>query len=302
MSCFHPRYAFIAGTTENGKKLLHFCTPKTGDFGDVSALKHKYRDSLVAIPCGKCVGCKLDYSKSWAVRCVLESLYHKESSFLTLTYDEAHCPKTLDKKPLSDFLKRLRSAHPDISIRFFGCGERGSLNNRPHYHVIIFGYSFPDKEVIQHQGHQVLYKSKELSKLWSFGLSSIGEVSLQSCAYVARYTSKKVNGKKDEFILMSRMPGIGAQYFADKKDLIYLSDKLYGSFGSSHKARVPRYFDKLAEKEGIDLSDVKDNRIRRANLYNELGKYLHSFSDDIPLNQLMDRIALEKFNLLKRYV
>lgn len=300
MSCYHPQYAYIAGQNDEGKNIIKFCNEVT-EHGhcDVNHLKRKYGKDLLAIPCGRCVGCKLDYSRSWAVRCVLESLDFPDNSFLTLTYEKA--PPFLIKKDLSDFIKRLRNAHPDIKIRFFGCGEYGSKNDRPHFHVLIFGYGFPDKKLIKSYEGSNLYQSQELSKLWKFGLSSIGEVCLKSCAYVARYTSKKVGSSRgDEFVLMSRRPGIGAKFFYDKKDLIYLTDTLYGNFGSSHKARVPRYYDKLAEKEGIDLTKIKDERIRRANNFMNLGKYLHGFGDDIPLNNLLDGIANMKFNLLKR--
>lgn len=71
---------------------------------------------------------------------------------------------------------------------------------RPHYHAIIFGYDFKDKEqyATNKQGDK-LYTSKELQKYWSIdgdpvGFVAIGEVTFESTAYVARYITKKING------------------------------------------------------------------------------------------------------------
>lgn len=36
---------------------------------------------FVEIPCGKCVGCRLKYSRDWADRCVLEAKQHEKISF-----------------------------------------------------------------------------------------------------------------------------------------------------------------------------------------------------------------------------
>ena len=42
------------------------------------------------IPCGQCIGCRIDYSKQWATRMLLENEYSSESHFITLTYDDTH--------------------------------------------------------------------------------------------------------------------------------------------------------------------------------------------------------------------
>ena len=61
------------------------CThPAYGRPGDVT--------EFIEIPCGKCSGCRLQRSREWANRCMLELEYHKSSYFVTLTYDEAHVP------------------------------------------------------------------------------------------------------------------------------------------------------------------------------------------------------------------
>ena len=34
-------------------------------------------NQLTPLPCGQCISCRLNYSRSWAVRMMLESEYHK---------------------------------------------------------------------------------------------------------------------------------------------------------------------------------------------------------------------------------
>lgn len=46
------------------------------------------------VPCGRCVGCRLDYSREWADRCYLESLTKSPNWFITLTYDDLNLPVT----------------------------------------------------------------------------------------------------------------------------------------------------------------------------------------------------------------
>lgn len=304
MSCHHPLYMIDCGVKENGKRNLIFATQVSANLGlSIEELKARYGDRLVPVPCGHCIGCHLDRSKEWACRCVLESLEYDSNCFITLTYDEVHCPKRLRKSHFQAFMKRLRSAHPDIEIRFFACGEYGSKNGRPHYHAILFNFDFSDRELLSVDGNSRLYVSKELSKLWKYGISSVGELTFESCAYVARYTSKKVgSGFGDEFILMSRRPGLGVKYFKTHKDLIYLSDKIYGPFGASHKASVPRYFDKLAEDASIDLVKVKENRIRIANNLADLQHFLYHKEHTEDLSRISDEIIARRLLSLRRYI
>lgn len=305
MSCSQPIYMIRRGLKENGKQDLVFATTVSSNLGlSTEELKRRYKDKLVPVPCGKCIGCRLDHSKEWAVRCVLESLNHLHNSFITLTYDEGHCPKRLKKVHLSNFIKRLRAAHPDITIRFFACGEYGTLNGRPHYHALIFGYDFPDKEFLTNDGLSALFSSSELEKLWPYGISSIGEVSLESCAYTARYSMKKTKASKgDEFLLMSRRPGIAFDWFLDHQEMIYLSDHVYGNFGRNrHVASVPRYFDKLAEQYGHDLTDVKNKRLERAVAFQQLAMKLHNTGHTEALNQLTEELLVSKIKYLRRYL
>lgn len=163
------------------------------------------------VPCGQCVGCRLERSRQWAVRCVHESKLHAENCFITLTYDSKKAPPLdveNDQKLPSDislyyrdfqlFMKRLRKRFPEKKIRFYMCGEYGENFGRPHFHACIFGHNFDDLVHWQTRNKVPLYRSKTLEELWPYGYSSVGTVTFESAAYVARYIMKKVTGEAAE--------------------------------------------------------------------------------------------------------
>ena len=80
----------------------------------------------VKIPCGQCIGCRLQKSLDWAVRCVHEKSLHEESSFVTLTYDDEHLPAngSLVYRDFQLFMKRYRKI-TGSGVRFLMCGEYG---------------------------------------------------------------------------------------------------------------------------------------------------------------------------------
>lgn len=209
---------------------------------------------------------------------------HDENSFITLTYAPEHLPPfgTLVKKHFQDFMKRLRKSVSPKRIRFFHCGEYGDANARPHYHALIFGHDFQDKKPWKksHDGSQ-LFTSKILEDLWGFGHCSIGTVTFESAAYVARYVMKKVNGDEaeyyytvldrdsgelvpiqPEYITCSNRPGIGQAWF-DKYQADVFPDDFVVVEG--RKIKVPRYYDKLLRrKEADELQRLKKLRLKKS--------------------------------------
>ena len=228
---------------------------------------------LINLPCGRCIGCRLERSRQWALRCVLEAKSHEENCFITLTYNDEHLPKNLSLLPrdLTLFFKRLRKSLGDKKIRYFACGEYGEKNKRPHYHAIIFGHDFKDRQcMFNADTFSAVGVSVELADLWPFGFSSVGDMTFESAAYVARYCLKKYYGdpakvkehygdRVPEFVVMSRHPGIAANWF----DKYGLSDVApYDQCICRGKVcKPPRYFDKLLEK--IDEELLKHNKERR---------------------------------------
>uniref|UniRef100_UPI0040482461 rolling circle replication-associated protein n=1 Tax=Shewanella sp. TaxID=50422 RepID=UPI0040482461 len=160
---------------------------------------HGYADRPVTLPCGQCVGCRLEHSRQWAIRCVHEAQLHQDNCFITLTYNDDYLPEngTLVKRDFQLFMKRLRKKYPH-AVRYYQCGEYGSKTHRPHYHACLFGHDFKDKTLWQKGSDGTpLYISSSLQDLWSsdghsIGFSTIGTVTFQSAAYVARYIMKKI--------------------------------------------------------------------------------------------------------------
>lgn len=219
------------------------------------------------VPCGRCDGCLLERSRQWAVRCMCEHYYHDSSYFVTLTYNDeslvwGHQVPTLYKPHLQKFLKRLRKAL-NYRIRYFACGEYGSTTARPHYHLIIFGLTLDDLAFyrVSPSGHNI-YLSPFLQSVWGLGDVFIGDVSFESCAYIARYTLKKHYGADrsyydelgilPEFSTQSLKPGIGANFFHQ-----YFSDMFpRDSFNfEGIDLKPPRYFLKLLQATNPEMYD-----------------------------------------------
>lgn len=302
MSCYHPLKGFVLGVNANGKRdmkitsydvdHLEIYRGKTYQIVSKSIQAPHVRnmkliDDYVTIPCGQCIGCRIDYSRQWANRMMLELPYHATSCFITLTYNDEHVPLstyvdyngeeqlslTLHKRHFQLFMKRLRKSYPDVTIRFYACGEYGDTTHRPHYHAILYGVDFSEDRALlgfSRDGYPQ-FVSANLEKLWPFGYSMICDVSWQTCAYVARYVTKKHKGKtKDfyeyfniepEFSLMSRRPGIGRKYYDDNRDKIYERQEIFISTPKGGlKVKPPRYYDSLYD---IDCHDEME-RIKKA--------------------------------------
>ena len=236
----------------------------------------------IKLPCGRCIGCRLERSRQWALRLVHEKRFHERSSFITLTYAKEHLPRdgSLDVKHFQDFMKRLRKDLDPQKLRFFHAGEYGEKGGRPHYHAIIFGEDFLDAAPLTVETSDrgdVTWQSERLRRLWSFGRNQVGSVTFESCAYVARYITKKISGAaapahyeranpdtgeifsvKPEYATMSRRPGIGADHFFKYRLEIYPSDEVVCR---GHPSKPPKFYDKLLEKsDPVAYAELKDQR------------------------------------------
>lgn len=213
----------------------------------------------IVVSCGKCVECLQQHANEWAHRIVDECKQHEQNCFITLTYNDDYKPLngSLVKRDLQLFLKRLRKHLEPVKIRVFYCGEYGKKHLRPHYHVIVFGWKPDDLFFWQKDGKDILYRSPQLEKLWKFGFSSVGDVTINSARYCAKYMQKlqKIpDGLVKPFTGMSLKPGIG--YNAISAECL-TGDRIYHS-GKSVK--VPRYYLKVLEREGHDLTAFKERR------------------------------------------
>lgn len=215
MSCFHPLLAVPRGITENGKikyipvKSDQYTVDQYHNIKWLNEFKENGVDRPIWIPCGRCIGCRLDKSREWALRCMMELKKTPEglASFITLTYNEECVPinyypdpetgealrsLTLRLEDLQKFWKRLRRSLKNKKIRYFACGEYGSETWRPHYHAIVFGYKPDDLVKTQQNDTNAYFSSKSLQKLWPYGNVIVANVNFDTCAYVARYTAKNL--------------------------------------------------------------------------------------------------------------
>jgi len=148
----------------------------------------------VQAPCGQCEGCRRDRAAQQAVRCMHEAHFYDRSCFLTLTFDDENFPRSQSEweRSVVLFIKRLRKQCADVRVMTFGCLELGESTQRPHAHLLVFGWDFSRDEPMArgHSGDKV-FRSYELDKLWPHGHASVGNLSRKSAGYVARYTMKK---------------------------------------------------------------------------------------------------------------
>lgn len=182
-------------------------------------------------------------------------------------------------------MRRLRKSL-DKKISYFACGEYGYDENqptklgRPHFHALIFGHQFPDIEPVglSHNGSQ-RYKSQTLAQIWGMGNIDVGDVTLQSAGYVARYTTKKQSGGRGakhyvkicpitgeyhnvlpEMLLCSKKPAIGLNWYNK-----YKTDLQKGYIVvQGDKCPIPKYYKKL-----LDLEDNINWQLNKRNQSNK---------------------------------
>lgn len=311
MVCYHPLKAFPIGKTVKGKlenritgydvdhvELIHgkwLEAPSTL----VSPYAQKVVKDFIRIPCGRCIGCRLDYSRQWADRCMLEMKYHESSYFVTLTYDDEHMPindyvdtntgvcgkvASLRKRDFQLFMKSLRKNYKyDNRLRYFMAGEYGNQTRRPHYHAIIFGLKLDDLVFYKQRNGFTYYNSKFLDDCWDKkGFVVVAKACWETCAYTARYIMKKQKGEESsiykdynfepEFTLMSRKPGIGRKFFDEKGSAIFDTDFVSISTPEGGKNIYPsRYYKKLLE----DIDPEKFIKVREKGLATSDNIYYH---------------------------
>lgn len=208
-----------------------------------------------------------------------ECQMHRENSFITLTYSPKHLPEnqTLVLKHIQDFIKRLRR-RTGKNIRYYHCGEYGSKQGRPHYHLVLFGHDFSDKYEFMRRGTYPVHRSPLLESLWPFGFSEIGTVTWESISYVARYVTKKMDDatrsdvnsgeiRLPEYSTMSRRPAIGRAWFEKWWLDVYPSDFIVIN---GKKMSPPKYYDILLEKHAPDMwAHVRNIRIAKRDRENQ---------------------------------
>lgn len=260
MPCYSPfTVGYARAVNPTGKKSL--CFRQKDSDPELASFK---------VPCGRCIGCRLEYAKQWAVRCVHEATMHERNCFITLTYAPEHLlSDSLQHSDFQTFMRRLRKVYGK-SIGVFMCGEYGEQFGRPHFHACLFGVDFSETNDrygapinprtyyrVNAQGDKI-YQSSELDKIWQFGKTEIGSLTFESAGYCARYITKKLNKedpkyehKIQEYAKMSSRHAIGKKWI----EKYYLDVFNYGELiiRGGIKTTIPRYYKKWIEKHHPDL-------------------------------------------------
>lgn len=293
MPCYHPLKAYRSNAVVEDKRKIVFV--KEHNISEEDCAKYGYEP--LKIPCGQCLGCRLEYSRQWAMRCYFEAKQYDHNYFVTLTYDNDHLPvtdhvqfdkdtgevvssevvSTLVPRDLQLFLKRLRTTvdreYGHQGIRFFACGEYGPQNMRPHYHLILFNLPLYDLKLLKIENGNAYYRSALLERIWNKGYIVVTEFSFSTAGYVARYMLKKhkgfdadfyeKRGLYPEFTRCSRRPGIGREYYELNKDSMYQFDEVFIPQRGAPplKCKPPKYFDTLFGIENPeDMEYTKERR------------------------------------------
>lgn len=269
MPCYSPMQAWRTNKIN----------PDTGKRGLTFSRSNALLDMEISLPCGKCMGCRIKKSTEWALRCVHESAQHEQNCFLTLTYDDDHVPAngSLVKKHFQNFMKRFRKKIDPIKIRYYMCGEYGDQFGRPHYHALIFGYDFPDKQDFKKSAKSIIYTSELLQELWEYGFSTVGALTYQSAAYTAKYATKKVLGKEAAAYYGERIPeystmsqGIGSTYFDLHQAELFQHDNI---IHNGRKFPLPRYYtNKFNDDDKLELQKQRKVQFEKNKSDNTLAR------------------------------
>lgn len=263
----------------------------------------------VTIPCGQCIGCRIQRTKDWALRCVHEASLHTENCFITLTYNDENLPpdEGLVKRDFQLFMKRLRKRLGGRKIKYYMCGEYGSQLGRPHYHAIVFGWNPHDLEPFRTFQGVTTYESKMLADVWGLGFVTVGDVTWQSAAYVARYCMKKITGDPAElhYTKCDRFTGelipVHPEYAAMSKGIgkgwyeKYSSDCFPSDFliHDGKKLRVPKYYERMFQLDDPHAhEDVVMARLENAE------KHAHNNTDE--RLEVRHEVLKRKLDKLKR--
>lgn len=222
MPCYHPNFylpayavyasgfKFLERRLSNLRKTVDAkgLILKREEYEEILEVRPSLDSSFLQVPCGQCIGCRLQRSREWADRCVLESLEYPLNTCwcVTLTFsDDAFARRGKDGcllhpykvlavrnedsmvserftlsygvRELQLFFKRLRKTFSVFgydNIRYYYGAEFGSQGQRPHFHLVLFNIGFPDLKVSERcfSERGELFESELLNRCWSDNVGS----------------------------------------------------------------------------------------------------------------------------------
>lgn len=241
------------------------------------------------LPCGRCVGCRLDRARAWSVRILHEAKLYPTTWFCTFTYRDEDLPKSLSLEygDFQSMMRRLRDrvrgevAGPKggYPLRFFVAGEYGTLRCRPHFHAMLFNLRTRDEVRLENDS----FRSKILEDVWQKGSVDLKLLTARRASYVSGYALKKIRSRgmfyedvvdsstgevlrrRKEFIEMSRRPGLGAWFYERFKGDLFPLDY---AIVEGKRNKVPRYYWERFRREadGVKVEVLENARYERAEL------------------------------------
>lgn len=249
----------------------------------------------MVVPCGKCVFCGASKRSDWALRLFYEGKQHLVKKFVTLTYADCHLhwkhgQSQLYKRDIQLWLKRIRAANG--KVRYFAVGEYGSKTYRPHYHVLLFGDVSDEliRDSWRKEGQKGTFERGDI-----LGHVHIGNVTHASIMYCLGYI---VNGKgwkmrhrrEAPFALMSRRPGLGANYLTEAMVDWHRSGRKNYALLDGAKRHLPRYYkQKIFSKIDLVRIAVRDQK----QVFKNSVKWLRS----APMRRLPDPLGYRKIQI-----
>lgn len=237
---------------------------------------------VVEVPCRHCVGCtikKVQELRVYAQAQQTEMAFKGySSSFVRLSYNDAFLPvvyhgklcrlgelvengkvptdfeNTLLKTDFQKFMKRLRQEiarkYDNRKIKYIYCGEYGDSETgtkRPHYHIVLFGLSYVEAELL-------------ISETWKFGFCTFLPLKPGAVRYISLYIYQDVFGKEREQKYTSKGKEPPFIYHSTNLGKEYL--KQYHSDGTikigGMETAFPTYYRKKYNIQPKKLVDAKD--------------------------------------------
>lgn len=282
------------------------------------------------LPCRQCPVCAQSIKKDWTIRIIHEAQYHEVNCALTLTFS----PEVLEqRKPMkwsvyksdvTKFIKKLRTyinryENSDVKIKYYAAGEYGSKTNRPHYHIIIFGWVPSDidvhgKSTVVVNNASEQHHSQFIDRVWNQGRSTVGLFTGSSAGYIAGYVNKKLDNKENnvvyseyvdgerlyrhpEFNTMSE--GIGRRWIYDNYRATFFNGFITHSDNERvYKYSIPPYY--LRCLESIDPVLYEKVRSERLEYLENSDDYQLMLSDPTAFAEKQDRMYDYHYTLHNR--
>lgn len=302
-----PKIIYPIDETSDGARIWPDDLPKK-----VSTYKKQFDITReIALPCGWCVGCRLDNARMWSLRMMHELRYSTNCHFITLTYADKYLPDHADLKyeHLRDFFKRARhlfqgelsptSRRPTRHVvtpsspafRYFACGEYGDKTMRPHYHFCAYDFKIPDLRFFKQTKTGPYFISQALADCWQHGHVITCPLDWASAQYVSGYVTKKMNvhegvrlispaneDEEAEYYTIQRAfqsKGLGLRWYQEHQKEVWDLDACL--YSNKYLTKVPRYYFK-------QLQDTDPERAEEV-----LIKRYEKFKDRPVLDTELDR-------------